>query len=132
MNQLTSLCNPYADGKVIDACAIFGMMDTAGGVFSGEPVVAAIANMHARSNGLGGGFAVYGLYPDRAQHYAFHVMCLNHHVRSDVEEYLTREFRVVDKEEIPTRLTPGIADAPVVWRYFLDVDKHQRQPYAME
>ena len=30
--------------------------------------------MHDRSNGLGGGFAVYGIYPSYADHYAFHVM----------------------------------------------------------
>ena len=29
--------------------------------------------MHDRSNGLGGGFAGYGIYPEYAEQYAFHV-----------------------------------------------------------
>ncbi len=29
--------------------------------------------MHDRSNGLGGGFAGYGIYPEYADYYAFHV-----------------------------------------------------------
>jgi glutamate synthase domain-containing protein 1 len=33
------------------------MMDTSGKRFSGEGVVKAIANMHVRGNGLGGGFS---------------------------------------------------------------------------
>ena len=29
--------------------------------------------MHDRSNGLGGGFAGYGIYPEYEDYYAFHV-----------------------------------------------------------
>lgn len=29
--------------------------------------------MHERSNGLGGGFAAYGIYPEYRDFYAFHV-----------------------------------------------------------
>jgi len=61
MRDLRQVNNTYNDDKVIDACAIFGAMDTAGRRFSGESVIKAIANMHDRGNGLGGGFAVYGL-----------------------------------------------------------------------
>ena len=32
-----------------------------------------IRTMHDRSNGLGGGFAGYGIYPEYADYYAFHV-----------------------------------------------------------
>lgn len=63
MKELNLLQNPYQDDKVIDACSIFGVMDTSGKRFSGEGVIRAIANMHDRGNGLGGGFAIYGLYP---------------------------------------------------------------------
>ncbi len=59
MKELNLAQNPYRDGKVIDACSIFGAMDTSGSRFSGEGVIKAITNMHVRSNGLGGGFAIY-------------------------------------------------------------------------
>ena len=54
MKEITEMNNPYNDDKVIDACSIFGVMDTSGRKFSGEGVIRAIANMHIRGNGLGG------------------------------------------------------------------------------
>jgi glutamate synthase domain-containing protein 1 len=77
MKNIEQVNNPYHDDKVIDACSIFGVMDTSGRRFSGEGVIKAIANMHDRGNGLGGGFAIYGLYPEYAELYAFHIMYLS-------------------------------------------------------
>ena len=44
MRDLKQINNPHSDDKVIDACSIFGAMNTAGKRFSGESVVRAIAN----------------------------------------------------------------------------------------
>jgi len=114
--------NPYGDDKVISACSLFGMMDTSGRRFSSGDVVEAISSMHDRSNGLGGGFAVYGLYPEYAQCYALHIMFLSREARGEVEALLRANFRVVCDEEVPTRETPGIVDPPVLWRYFVEVN----------
>ncbi|MFW6117998.1 MAG: class II glutamine amidotransferase [Chloroflexota bacterium] len=121
MKELSRISNFYYDGKVIDACSIFGMMDTSGKLFSGRPVVEAIANMHVRGNGLGGGFAIYGLYPQYADYYAFHIMYMSLEGQAKVEDFLRRKFNVIDAKEVPTRPTPGIAKPPLVWRYFLEV-----------
>ncbi|MCD6453071.1 MAG: hypothetical protein J7K77_02155, partial [Dehalococcoidales bacterium] len=77
MRQLNQINNPYNDSKVHDACSIFGVMDTMGKRFSGEGIIRAITNMHDRGNGLGGGFAIYGLYPEYANYYALHIMYLS-------------------------------------------------------
>ncbi|MCL4459902.1 MAG: hypothetical protein M1136_06020 [Chloroflexi bacterium] len=122
MNDLSKMNNPYADDKVIDACSLFGVMDTTGKRFSGKGVIEAIANMHLRGNGLGGGFAVYGLYPKYADYYAFHIMYLSQGGRSEVESFLKQRFRLVAAEEVPTQLIPAIVNPPRVWRYFLEVD----------
>ena len=45
-------------------CAIAAMISTSGNRFSGEDIIKSIAVMHDRSNGLGGGFAGYGIYPE--------------------------------------------------------------------
>jgi len=122
--RMIDLCrtnNPYSDDKVIDACSIFGMMDTTGKCFSGEGVISAIANMHDRGNGLGGGFAIYGLYPQYADHYAFHIMYLSGEGKSEVEAFLKHRFSVVATEEVPTVPTTAIVNPPLVWRYFLEV-----------
>jgi glutamate synthase domain-containing protein 1 len=121
MKNLIQLNNTHSDDKVIDACSIFGAMDTSGRRFSGEGVIKAIANMHDRGNGLGGGFAVYGLYPEHAELYAFHIMYLDVKDKQETELFLHRHFTVVREEEIPTRPTAAIKKPPLVWRYFLDL-----------
>jgi glutamate synthase domain-containing protein 1 len=129
--------NPHCDDKVIDACSIFGMMDTAGKSFSGKDIIRAIANMHVRGNGLGGGFAVYGLYPKYADLYAFHVMYLSHEGKAETEDFLKRRFQVARAEEVPTQPTGAIVNPPLVWRYFLEVnhqesDKQSDDDYVVD
>ncbi len=124
MRDLRQVNNTYNDDKVIDACAIFGAMDTAGRRFSGESVIKAITNMHDRGNGLGGGFAVYGLYPEHADLYAFHIMFLDNEDKQQTEEFLRKHFTVISEEEVPTRPTAAIKNTPMVWRYFLDVPQN--------
>ncbi len=125
MKEIKQANNPYRDDKVIDACSIFGAMDTSGRRFSGEGVIRAIANMHVRGNGLGGGFAIYGLYPEYADLYAFHIMYLSREGRREVEAFLRDRFDLVCDEEVPTQATPGVTEPPLVWRYFLEVGQHK-------
>src|SRR3990172_6563633 len=110
MKDIRQINNPYNDDKVIDACSIFGMMDTAGGRFSGEAVIRAIANMHVRGNGLGGGFAIYGLYPEYADLYALHIMYLSRQGQQETEAFLRDRFYLVLDEEVPTRPTAAIVN----------------------
>ena len=127
MKNLTQVSNTFGDGKVIDACSIFGMMDTSGKCFSGRDITRAIANMHDRGNGLGGGFAVYGLYPQYPDHYAFHIMYDSKDGKKCTETFLNEHFNVHHSEEVPTRPVAAIKNPPMVWRYFLDADKCQRE-----
>ncbi|MBI2939821.1 MAG: glutamine amidotransferase family protein [Chloroflexi bacterium] len=96
-------------------------MDTSGRRFSGSLVATAIANMHDRGNGLGGGFAGYGLYPNFKDSYCFHIMFLSKETRHEVEDFLRRHFRVHHGEEIPTRRGARVSNPPIIWRYFVDV-----------
>jgi glutamate synthase domain-containing protein 1 len=124
MKEITEMNNPYYDDKVIDACSLFGIMDTSGRRFSGEGIIRAIANMHVRGNGLGGGFAIYGLYPEYTDLYAFHIMYLSWQGQRETEAFLKERFDLVYAEEVPTRPTAGIVNPPLVWRYFLNVNQH--------
>jgi len=121
MKEMWKTNNPHNDDKVIDACSIFGAMDVTGRPFSGAGVIKAIGNMHDRSNGLGGGFAVYGLYPEHANLYALHIMYLNAAAKQDTDSYLRTNFRIASDEEVPTSRTDGIVNPPLVWRYFVEV-----------
>ena len=124
MEKITILNNPYGDDKVLDACAIFGLMDRTGRCFSGHDVITAIANLHERGNGLGGGLAVYGCYPEFQDWYALHVMYMDYGIRGDVEGYLQGHFQLHLAEPIPTRHSPTIVDPPQLWRYFVSEDGH--------
>ena len=119
MKNLSIINNSYQDDKVIDACSIFGAMDTSGKCFSGEGIINAIANMHVRGNGLGGGFAVYGIYPNHADHYAFHIMYENANAKHETESFIEQRFRIDHSEVVPTFPSLKITNAPSVWRYFV-------------
>jgi glutamate synthase domain-containing protein 1 len=121
MKNLLQINNTHNDDKVIDACSIFGAMDQSGRRFSGEGVIRAIANMHDRGNGLGGGFAVYGLYPEHVDNYALHIMYLSNHGRQETEEFLREHFYIAWQEEVPTRTISIINNPPLICRYFVDV-----------
>ena len=125
MKDIKQVNNLYHDDKVIDACSLFGIMDTSGRRFSGEGAIRAITNMHVRGNGLGGGFAIYGLYPQYADLYAFHIMYLSREGQRETEALLKDRFDLVYAEEVPTRPTLAIVNAPLVWRYFLEIGQYK-------
>ena len=58
------IINPFGDDKDFSGMRHFWLMNTEGKRFGSKDPVRAMANMHDRGNGLGGGFAVYGIYPD--------------------------------------------------------------------
>jgi glutamate synthase domain-containing protein 1 len=119
MNTITVLNNPYGEDKVIDACSLFGMMDLTGRRFGSKAPVKAISNMHERGNGLGGGFAVYGLYPQHKDDYAFHIMYLNREAKEKADRLLAKNFDVLQAEEMPVKPSANVWNPPIIWRYFL-------------
>jgi len=110
--------------KDICACSIFGAMNRDGERFNGAGVMKAIANMHVRGNGLGGGFAAYGIYPDYKDYYAIHLMFTGKNredklsAKKEIDAFLRQNFDVVYDEEIPHADEATVSDPPLVWRYF--------------
>ncbi len=100
-------------------CAIAAMISTKGNVFSGEDIIRSISIMHDRSNGLGGGFAGYGIYPEYKDYYAFHIFYEDSLSKRACEEYIETYYDVVNLSKIPTRQIKEITDAPLIWRYFV-------------
>jgi glutamate synthase domain-containing protein 1 len=100
-------------------CAIAGIFCKDGRRVSGESMINSIRIMHDRSNGLGGGFAGYGIYPEHKDAYAFHVFYDSITAKEQVEDFLAHHFEIESLSKIPTRQTLGITDAPLIWRYFV-------------
>lgn len=86
---------------------------------SGEKIIRAMQPMHDRSNGLGGGFAAYGIYPEYKDFYALHLFFDCRDTRKKCEQFLKERFEIVHSEIIPTRKIPAITDEPIIWRYFV-------------
>ena len=105
--------------RIPSGCAIAAVISKAGNLISGEKIVKAMEPMHDRSNGLGGGFAAYGIYPDYRDFYAFHMFFDCRDTRKQCEAFLKEHFEVVKVEIIPTRKIPEITDEPIIWRYFV-------------
>ncbi|MFQ5835935.1 MAG: glutamine amidotransferase family protein, partial [bacterium] len=78
-----------------------------------------IACMRERTNGLGAGFAAYGIYPDFSDYYAFHLMYETDEAKKTTEDYLKENFVIEKDEPIPTREINGLQYRPCLWRYFL-------------
>ncbi len=105
--------------RIASGCAIAGIMDRSGTCHDGSDILKSIALMHDRGNGLGGGFAAYGIYPEYKDLYAFHVMYESHDARSETEAYLDTFFMSEKQERIPTESVKSIKNPPDIWRYFV-------------
>ena len=105
--------------RIPSGCAISGIFSKSGARRSGEDIIRSIATMHDRSNGLGGGFAGYGIYPEYKEFYAFHVFYDSVRAKDDCEAFLESHFDLVNLSKIPVRRHPRITDEPMIWRYFV-------------
>ncbi len=105
--------------RIPSGCAISAVISTEGKLMTGEAITKSMVPMHDRSNGLGGGFAGYGIYPEYRDFYAFHIFYDNNDVRTECEKYLKESFEIVKAESIPIRKIPQITDVPYIWRYFV-------------
>lgn len=105
--------------RIPSGCAISGILNRKGERFSGETVMRSISLMRDRSNGLGGGFAGYGIYPEHKDFYALHIFYDDRDAKTPVEEFINRFFEVESSGKMPTRKAPGIGHSPLIWRYFV-------------
>ncbi len=106
--------------RIPAGCAISGFINRSGRRTNGSVIVNSIACMHDRSNGLGGGYAGYGIYPEYKDQYAFHVFYDSNEARIKTEAFIDRHFDVINLSRIPIRKHPNITDEPLIWRYFVN------------
>ena len=106
--------------RIPSGCAIAATISREGRRTSGETIIEGMKPMHDRSNGLGGGFAGYGIYPEYKDFYAFHVFFDTETAKNECEKLLKETFEIVRAENIPIRKIPEITDLPIIRRYFVD------------
>ncbi len=106
--------------RIPSGCAISGIFSKEGKKIGGEKIIESIRTMHDRSNGLGGGFAGYGIYPQYKELYAFHIFYDSANAKEECEKFLDRHFDVVNLSKIPVKKIKTITDEPLIWRYFVN------------
>ena len=104
--------------RIPSGCAVSAVISREGKRMDGQAVIESMKPMHDRSNGLGGGFAGYGIYPELRDYFALHLFFRDHACRKECEAFLKERFDIVLAEEIPVRKLPEITDEPLIWRYF--------------
>lgn len=104
--------------RIPSGCAIAAVISTEGRRMDGNSIIQAMIPMHERSNGLGGGFAGYGIYPEFRDFFALHLFFDDSAARKSCEQFLKDHFEIVHDEKIPTRTIPAITGEPIIRRYF--------------
>ena len=105
--------------RIPAGCAIAAVISRDGRKMNGQTIIDSMVPMHERSNGLGGGFAAYGIYPEYKELYALHIFYDDNSARTECEALLKDRFEIVKAENIPIRKIPEITDVPLIWRYFV-------------
>ncbi|MCL2211967.1 MAG: glutamine amidotransferase family protein [Treponema sp.] len=105
--------------RIPSGCAISGIINKSGKRINGQTIINSISVMHDRSNGLGGGFAAYGIYPEYKDYYAFHIFYDSTSAKKECEEFLEEHFDIINLSKIPVRKIKEITDEPLIWRYFV-------------
>lgn len=105
--------------KELSGCGIAGILHKKGELIPGEMIIKAICCQYERGNGLGAGFAAYGIYPEFYEYYALHVMAQNKYAIEMVEEFLQKHTFLIFQEPIPTKRVKTIKNPPLFKRYFV-------------
>ena len=79
--------------KIHGGCGLMGICDESGALMPADVAVRAMAIQRDRGNGLGAGFAGYGIYPEFPDHFCFHLMLHDERAREEVEAVLERLVR---------------------------------------
>ena len=83
--------------RIPSGCAIAAVISREGQLMTGETIIESMKPMHDRSNGLGGGFAAYGIYPEYRDFFALHMFLLAS-MQIDEEECVARTVMTINTQ----------------------------------
>jgi glutamate synthase domain-containing protein 1 len=111
---------PARRERLAEACGIAALVNVDGRRESGARVAKMIRTMVDRENGLGAGYAAYGLFPDRADLYCLQLLLDDREALVRAREFLGGRFALDAEEEIPTYPVASLRGAvPLCWRFFV-------------
>ena len=83
--------------RIPSGCAIAAVLSREGRLMTGETIIESMKPMHDRSNGLGGGFAAYGIYPEYRDFFALHLFLEDRAARKNCEAFLRETMEILQK-----------------------------------
>lgn len=76
--------------------------------------------LNERENGLGAGFAAYGIYPRYKDYHALHFLFDDELCKEKVLDHLERIGYIIQSEPIPTKIPNRVDNPPITWRVFYE------------
>lgn len=102
-----------------DACAVAGIFNLDKKMSSGDKIANMIAVMGERENGLGAGYAAYGLFPKFREYYCLQLILDNMEAKIKVEEFLKNYADIIKEEKVPVK-KDVFREYPIAWRFFIN------------
>jgi len=99
-------------------CGIVGLISLKGLKENGARIKKGIHLMNDRGNGLGAGYAAYGIYPDCRDFYALHVMSDTADKMTEARDYINKWFNIEQERPVPV-WDKNIRDHPYFHLYFV-------------
>ncbi len=98
-------------------CGIAGLISTEKITENGSRIKKGIQLMNDRGNGLGAGYAAYGIYPDQNDFYAMHIMAATKEAMKEARNFVEQHFEIAFEHDIPV-WDKKIKDHPLFHVYF--------------
>lgn len=105
-------------------CGIAGLINQKRVRENGSRIKKGIVLQTERGNGLGAGYAAYGIYPEFADLYAIHLMSAHRQSLERAQKFLEHHFFIHAAAEIPV-WKQQINDHPLLRRYFVEPRRHR-------
>jgi glutamate synthase domain-containing protein 1 len=116
----TFLPEYFRNQRVFDGCGISGYINIDGRKDTGEKITDMLCILNERENGLGAGFAGYGIYPKYEDYYALHFLFDDESSKERVIRLLEEMGYIIQSEAIPTKTPTNVDNPPITWRVFFE------------
>jgi glutamate synthase domain-containing protein 1 len=111
---------PARRERIGEACGIAALVNLDGRPESGARIGKMLRTMVDRENGLGAGYAAYGLFPERPDLYCLQMLLDDREALERAREFVGQKFLLDAEEEIPTfPVETLVGPRPICWRFFV-------------
>ncbi|OPY33036.1 MAG: amidophosphoribosyltransferase [Methanomassiliicoccales archaeon PtaU1.Bin124] len=101
-------------------CGIAGLISLDGRLIAGDKIKSMLTIMEERENGLGSGYACYGLFPRNKDDYCLQFFFDDEVAKERVEDVLNEHTNISRDEKVFTQPVKSLRPPyPIIWRYFL-------------